>query len=45
MWPMSDFPAVVFIMTVALLVALAQVGVTWLPLTRRWFASSLRNRK
>ena len=46
MWPMSDFEAVVFIMTVALLVALAQVGVTWLPLTpRRWFASSLRNRK
>jgi hypothetical protein len=33
MWPMSDFEAVVFIMTVALLVALAQVGVTWLPLT------------
>ena len=45
MWPMTDAEAVLFIMIVALLVALAQVGVTWLPLTRRWFASSLRNRK
>ena len=33
MWPMSDFEAVVFIMTVALLVAGAGGRVTWLPLT------------
>ena len=42
MWPMSDFEAVVFIMTVALLMAQSDIP----PLTpRRWFASGLRNRK
>src|SRR6266446_7107012 len=36
MWPMSDFEAVVFIMTVALLVALAQVAATnTTPLVRQ----------
>ena len=33
MWPTSDFEAVVFIVTVALLVALAQVAGCWPPLT------------
>ena len=44
MWPMTDAEAVLFIMTVALLVALAQVAGRWPPLLtpHRWFVS-LRN--
>ena len=43
MWPMTDAEAVLFIITVALLVALAQVAGVMAVTPHRWFASGLWN--
>ena len=44
MWPMTDAEAVLFIITIALLVAGAGAGGRVMAVTpHRWFASGLRN--